>query len=373
MVVTEDWYFLSHRLLLALAAKAQGLRVVIATGPGRHSARILDAGLEHRMFALERKSTNPVGELRTIASLTVLMREIRPSVVHLVAAKPIVYGNIAAVFAGWPKVLCAVAGLGYLYLGGGRARAAMRRVFETTFKTFVRHRSSTRVLVQNCDDADLLLSRGMAAHSQIIKTVGVGVDICRFVPSPEPPSTPIVILAHTRMLWDKGIGELVEAVRMLRNRPQSPPVLLRLVGDPDEANPASISREQLQAWNSFGSVEWLGRRSDITEQLRQCHIACLPSYREGTPLSLLEAAAVGRAIVTTDVPGCREVVRHEHNGLLVPPRDVMSLARALEKLAIDGQLRSQMGKASRYRAEEEFSSNVINARVLGLYEEMVRR
>lgn len=371
LVITEDWYFLSHRLALALEAQRRGFRVVVATGPGTCSERILHIGLEHEVFDLERKSTSVGNELRSIASLTSLMRRIRPDLVHLVGAKPIVYGNIAAAAAGWPRVLCAVAGLGYLYLGNGVGRGAMRTVYESTFKAMVRPRTSSRVLVQNSDDLHLLIERRMASPNQVIKAVGAGVDTARFAPAPEPEHGPIIILAHTRMLWDKGIGELVDAVRLLRNESLAVPIVLRLVGKPDDANPASIPRATLTRWGEEGVAEWLGQQDEIPELLSHCHIACLPSYREGAPLSLLEAAAAGRPIVTTDVPGCREVVEHGRNGLLVPAKDPTALAGALRALAADAGLRRRFGQASRERAEREFSAHIINERVMALYREML--
>ena len=371
LVVTEDWYFLSHRLPLALAAKADGMRVVVLTGPGKRGDEISSAGLEHRAFALDRKSVNVSNEGRSIVSLAKAFSDLNPDIVHLVAAKPIVYGNIAATLLRCPRVVSAVAGLGHLYLGGGVGTAAMRLMYETTFRTMVNSRRGRRVIVQNADDATLLVQRRMVQEGQLVLTVGAGVDVAKFRPSAEPDRGPIVILCHSRMLWDKGIGELVAATRELRKDPLVPSFVLRLVGDPDQANPATIPLEQLDDWNREGVAEWLGRRSNIPAELAECHIACLPSYREGAPLSLIEAAASGRPIVTTDVPGCREVVRNGENGLLVPPRQTERLASALRCLITDGSLRRSMGECGRKRAMAEFSTDVINRRVLGCYRELL--
>jgi glycosyltransferase involved in cell wall biosynthesis len=371
MVVTEDWYFLSHRLQLALAAKKLGMRIVVATGPGERSNEIVAAGFEHKVFSLDRRSTNPVAELKTITELVATMRGVRPDIVHLVAAKPIVYGNIASVFAGRPKVLCAIAGLGYLYLGEGLGRTTMRALYEGTFRTLVCGRPTTKVLVQNSDDAAFFVSRGMARRAQMTVIVGSGVDVERFRATAEPQCEPLVILTHSRMLWDKGIGELVAAARILKKVGDLPKFVIRLVGEPDNSNPASIPSSQLKAWCTDESVEWLGHRDDIPKQLEQCHIACLPSYREGAPLSLLEAAAAARAIVTTDVPGCREVVRHEDNGLLVPVREAPSLAKALRRLIEDPALRLHMGRRGRERAERQFAAGVVNDRIIQMYREML--
>jgi glycosyltransferase involved in cell wall biosynthesis len=370
MVVTEDWYFLSHRLCLAKAARRDGFAVTIATGPGERGAEIRDAGFEHMTFPLERRSVDLRRELGTLGALVSLMRSKPFSLAHLVAAKPIVYGNLAAAFSGSPPVLSAVAGLGYMYLGGGPSRLLLRALYETTFRTLVRPRKSARVLVQNPDDAELLQKLGMARPEQLVRVTGSGVDVQRFSPSPEPEGSPIVVLMHSRMLWDKGVWELVEAARRLRQR-RIEDFIVRLIGDSDPHNPASIAREELQRWSDEGVIEWRGRRDDIPSELRRCHIACLPSYREGAPLSLLEAAAAGRPIVTTDVPGCREVVRHEVNGLLVPVRNVEALADALERMILDPMLRRRLGACGRERAEREFSTRVVNSRIIATYFDML--
>jgi glycosyltransferase involved in cell wall biosynthesis len=370
MVVTEDWYFLSHRLRLAKEASRRGLKVTIATGPGEQGQRIRDEGFEHVVFPLQRRSLELRREVATVLALTSLMRRLKPSLVHLVAAKPIMYGNIAAGLANSPPVLSAVAGLGYLYLGEGLGRRALRVAYESTFRVLVRSRARARVLVQNPDDAALLLARKMARAEQLVCVTGSGVDLARFRFTPEPQAEPIVVLMHSRMLWDKGVGELVEATRRLRSR-NVPSFVVRLAGEPDPHNPASIPLEQLRAWSDEGIVEWIGRSGDIPSELGRCHVACLPSYREGAPLSLLEAAACGRPIVATDVPGCREAVRHEQNGLLVPVREAEGLAHALERLLRDADLRRRLGACGRQRAEREFSDDVVNQRIVATYMEML--
>jgi glycosyltransferase involved in cell wall biosynthesis len=370
-VVTEDWYFLSHRLSLARAAQASGFRVIVATGAGTRGAEIAAHGIEHRTVSLSRRGLAPGRELKALRDLRLLMLELEPSIVHLVAAKPIVHGNIAARLAGNPPVLNAVAGLGYLYLGDGSRRRVLRALYEQTFRRFVRARGHARVLVQNADDAELLVRRGLARADQLDCVVGAGVDIERFRVTPEPEYGPRVVLCHTRMLWDKGIAELVAAAEHLRARGLHD-VVVRLVGAPDPANPRSLSERELVRFARSGLVEWLGRRDDIPEQLARCHVACLPSYREGAPLSLLEAAAAGRAIVATDVPGCREVVKHGANGVLVPPRDSLALAAALARLLADRDERARMGREGRLRAEQEFAASVVNARVVATYQAMLR-
>lgn len=370
LVVTEDWYFLSHRLALAQAARARGWRVIVATGRGERSAEIRAAGFEHRLLPLTRAGLSLRRELVAVVALWRCLRELEPDVVHLVAAKPIVYGNLAAAWAKSGAVLSAVAGLGYVYAGTDARRRLLRAVYEQAFRRLVRPSRSARVLVQNDDDLALLVRRSMARPEQITKVVGVGVDLERFRPSPEPPEHPLVILCHTRMLRDKGIVELVQASRLLRQRGDLPPFVVRLVGDPDAANPSSLAPRELEHWAREGEVEWLGQRRDIPTQLERCHVACLLSYQEGAPLSLIEAAAAGRPIVTTDVPGCREIVRDGDNGFLVPARDPAAAARALAALLVDPALRARMGRSARERAERELGLHAVNARVLELYDAM---
>jgi glycosyltransferase involved in cell wall biosynthesis len=372
MVVTEDWYFLSHRLALARQAQNSGFSVTVATGPGHRGAEIQAAGIDHVVFPLTRSGVHPLREVAALRGLTAVMRRVRPDIVHLVAAKPIVYGNVAAALAGRPPVLSAVAGLGYLYLNSGTSAKLMRATYEAAFRAFVRPRRRCRVLVQNADDADLMTSRGLARPSQIVKVTGSGVDISRFRAVAEPALGPVRVLVHSRMLWDKGIGELVAAIRVLKQR-DVPAFEVRLVGDPDAANPASIGADQLRAWVAEGLVVWAGRQSDIPGELCACHIACLPSYREGAPLSLIEAAAAGRPIVTTDVPGCREIVRHEDNGLLVEVRDAATLANALERLIRDRELRLRLGRRGRERAEGEFAAEIVNEQIVATYRRMLER
>ncbi len=198
--------------------------------------------------------------------------------------------------------------------------------------------------------------------------LGSGVDPERFVPQPEPPP-PVTILLAARMLWDKGVGELVEAARLLRDRRLSVRVLL--AGAPDPANPAAIPESQLRTWQAEGVVEWLGQRGDMPALIAACHIVCLPSYREGLPLSLIEAAACGRPIVTTDMPGCREVVQRGTNGLLVPPRDPIALAEALRRLIENAELRATLGAAGRERVLERFTVQRVIEQTFAVYEELL--
>ena len=368
MVVTEDWYFLSHRLDLARGLRDAGYSIHVATAPGAMREVIEAEGFGYSPLRMVRRGMQPWREWLSVRDLTEVMRDVRPTLAHLVGMKPMVYGCLAARRAGVPAIVCAVAGMGYAFLPGGWSKRLIRAGIRQVFRHSVAGRADARVIVQNADDRQLLVQTRMANIDQIAIVCGAGVDLRRFTPRPFPTGEPVV-LAHCRLLWDKGIGELAEAARLLRERGVAGKIVL--VGTPDDANPASISETQLNDWVREGLFDWRGRRDDIPEQLAGCHIACLPSYREGAPLSLIEAAACGRPIVTTNVPGCREVVKHGDNGLLVPPRDAVALADALQSLMQDSSLRQRMGQRSRFWAEERFDRSLVLQETLRLYEELL--
>lgn len=365
-LVTEDWYFVSHRLPLAVAAQQAGYSVTVATRVRRHGEEIRAAGLRLVSFENSRSSLNPFRELLTLARLIRLWRRERPDIAHLVAIKPVLYGTLAARLCGTPRVVNALAGMGWL---SSSASGTARWV-----KPLIRHALAWAlrrgiVLVQNRDDAERVVHMGVPARL-VRRIAGAGVDLERFRPQPEAPGAPVVLLC-ARLLWEKGVGEFVAAARLLKERGMDARFVL--AGEPDQANPSAIPVRQIDAWVAAGVVEYLGWVQDMPGLLARCSILCLPSYYgEGIPKALLEAAAEGRPIVTTDMPGCREAVRAGENGLLVPPRDVPALAAALTRLLADPQLRSQMGARGRLRAEEEFGAERIIAQTLALYAEPTR-
>lgn len=365
-LVTEDWYFVTHRLPLAVAAQDAGFEVAVATRETAHGEAIRKAGIRLIPFSLSRRGGNPVSE---IVRLVALLRREKPDLVHLVALKPVLYGGIAAQLAGVPTVVNAVAGLGWLFTSTGwlalGAQIVLRRVLAWLLSA-----NNSLTIVQNPDDLDLLAQAGVP-RSKLCLIRGAGVDVAAFTPAVPLAHAPVTVMLVSRMLWDKGVGEFVEAARLLHA--QGVQARYVLVGDSDPGNPTTIPAGTLRAWNGQGGIEWWGRREDMPAVLSQAHIACLPSYyREGLPKSLLEAAAMGLPIVTTDTPGCREVVRADDNGLLVPVRDVIALAAALSRLIADADLRARMGSRSRERAMVEFSQMQIIGQTLRLYWERLR-
>jgi glycosyltransferase involved in cell wall biosynthesis len=367
-LVTEDWYFCSHRLPLARAAIADGFRVSVVTRVARHGDEIRGAGVELIPMDLRRRSMNPFQAGRTVFGLARIYRNVRPDIAHHVAVKPVLYGSIAARLAGVPGVVNAVAGMGYAFSSTDFKARLLRPAILAAFRALLNARGS-RLIVQNRDDRALLISKGIVDAERVRLIRGSGVDTTVFLPRPEPTGTPVVMLA-SRLLRDKGIFEFIEAAKQLMS--ENIAARFVLVGAPDPENPASISPAQLK--DLIGdAVEWWGPRDDMPRVLAEASVVCLPSsYREGLPKILLEAAACGRPIVATDVPGCREIVVHGENGLLVPARDSGALAAAVKALLDDPDRRSILGARGRCMTEENFSVEHISHQTLNVYNDLLR-
>lgn len=362
--VTEDWYFCSHRLALAVAAQNAGYEVSVVTRVRAHGDAIRSAGLHLVPFEMKRRGKNPFRELAHIWRLTRIYKSLRPDIVHHVAMKPVLYGTIAAGFARVPHVVNALAGLGFVFSSRGLYARLLRPVIRAMLSRVMR---CGAVIVQNPDDAVIVCSLGISTQS-LRMVRGSGVDIRRFVPAPEADGQPMVMLA-SRMLWSKGVGEFVEAAKHIRRA--RPEVRFILVGDTDEDNPAAVPRDQLAAWRDGGIVEWWGRRREMEKVLAEAHVVCLPTtYGEGVPKILIEAAACGRPMVATDVPGCREIVRDSETGLLVPPGDTDALVDALARLLDDAALRRRMGRRAREIVENEFSIEKVVDETLSVYRDL---
>jgi glycosyltransferase involved in cell wall biosynthesis len=362
--VTEDWYFVSHRLPLALAAKAAGYEVSVVTRSRENSATIRAAGLRLIPFENSRNGLNPLRELSTLIRLILLYRCERPDVAHHVAIKPVLYGSIAARVARTPHVINALAGMGWLSVS---AAGPVGRLLKLLVHWVLgRLLSSGIALVQNADDARFLLQLGVP-ELRTRRIAGSGVDLQQFVPRPEPDGAPMIVFP-ARLLWDKGVGVYVAAARLLKRRGVTAHFVL--AGEPDRSNSSSVAPGQIMEWVEEGVVQHLGWVKDMPRLLARSSIVCLPSfYGEGIPKSLIEAAAAGRPIVTCDTPGCCEVVHHNDNGLLVPPRDPEALADALAQLIADPKLRQRMGARGRVRAEQEFGLESVIKQTLALYAE----
>ncbi len=366
MVVTEDWAFLLHRLPIGRALRDAGADVMIAARVRDDADRIRAAGLRVAPIRLTRSSRNPVHDLRTLGDLIKLYRRERPDLVHHVALKPVLYGSIAAWITGVPAVVNALGGMGFLFIANSPTARALRSVIQLLFRVILNRRNS-RMILQNPDDMKLLTDAAKVRRDRLVLIRGSGVDIDEYTPGTPADGPPIVVCA-SRMLHDKGIVELVEAARMLKDRGVA--IRVRLVGPTDD-NPASISEEILMRWAAEGAVEVVGPSDDVAGEYARASIAVLPSYREGLPKALLEAAASGLPMVATDVPGCREICRHEETGLLVPVRTVEPLADALQRLATDPDLRSRLGANARRVVEQDFAEPIIVEQTLDLYRRLL--
>lgn len=365
--ITEDWYFWSHRLPLARAARDAGFEVLVATRVDQHETRIKKEGFRLIPISLERRSKNVIKGICNILEIIKIYRREKPDIVHHVAVKPVLYGSWAARIAGIPAVVNALAGLGFIFMARGWKASILRRLVVFAYRAAFSANKAIGIF-QNPEDLKLFVDAGVVKSEKAVLIRGSGVDTSHFISLPEPTGIPTIVLA-SRMLWDKGIAEFVEAARHLRKEGVTCPVAL--VGVPDPENPASILEETLRGWHAEGIVEWWGHREDIPEVFAQSNIVVLPSYREGLPKVLLEAASCSRAIIATDVPGCREIVRHNENGLLVPPHDPKALADAIKVLIKDAELRAKMGARGREIVESEFSEEIVVRQTMEVYKKML--
>ncbi|ABD06260.1 Glycosyl transferase, group 1 [Rhodopseudomonas palustris HaA2] len=364
-VVTEDWYFVSHRLPLARAARDAGYDVLVATRLGDHAELIAREGITPiGLRSMRRGGRNPIGELAAIAELAALYRQYKPDIVHHIAIKPVLYGSIAARMAGVRGVVNNLAGLGFVFSSKTRKAALLRPAIRALLAIALKRRG-TLTIVQNSDDANVLATNIGIPADRIRLIKGSGVDMQLFAEQRAESSPPIVILA-SRMIWDKGIGDFVKAASLLK----ADGVAARFVvlGAPDPGNPGSIPQSVLEGLNNEGIVEWWGHRSDMPAIIAGAALVCLPTtYGEGVPKILIEAAAGGCAIVAYDVAGCREIVTDGDNGKLVPAGDIGQLAAAIKVLLEDPDRRAAMGSRGRKRVETEFALEHVVAQTLSVY------
>lgn len=365
-IVNDAGFFLSHRLNIARAAKRGGWTVHVATPRGRDVERVVAEGFVHHPIPLSRSGTNLLQEFRSIAALWTLLRALRPTLVHAVTIKPVLYSGFLTPLVRTPALVQAVSGLGHVFTAEGAIARVRRTIVKRAYRLAFRHPHS-RVIVQNEDDQQTL---GTALRKgQAVLIPGAGVDTGRYCALPEPGGIPIVVLA-SRMLWAKGVGDFVSAAQAVKNKGIEARFVL--VGDSDRGNPAAVPEANLREWDELGWVEWWGHRADMPDVFAQATIVCLPTfYGEGVPKVLIEAAACGRPIVTTDWPGCRTIVRDGHNGLLVPPRDAKQLSDALSTLLSDRELRSEMGERGRQMVLNHFATEHIERMTLQVYDELV--
>ena len=369
-VLNEASFFISHRLPVANAARDAGWEVHVAAPadhvwapPGFTVDSIRALGFAFHEIPLSRRGKNPIQEIRTFAALLRLYGCLRPDLVHHLTIKPNLYGGIAARLCRIPAVF-AVPGLGQVFVARGARASILRAVISGLLRIAFAHPRS-RVILQNSDDFEQLTAGRIVPRERAVLIRGSGANLAKFQCRPLPVGVPMIVLA-SRLIWDKGIAEFVEAARVLRGRGVAARCVL--VGDTQSSNPRAVPRSTLEAWVAEGVIEWWGFRDDMADVITQATVCCLPStYGEGVPKVLLEAAAGGRAIVATDIPGCREIVKDGVNGYLVPRKDVARLAARLEELVTDRAKAATFGLAGRALAEREFDETSVAARTVEVY------
>lgn len=366
-VITEDWFFHSHFLDRAKHISASGGSVGIATRFSIHEAELRSLGFELFPLNFSRRGLNPMTEFVTSLQIRRIVRKFRPDIAHNVALKPVVTGTFGELLSRQGVVINALVGMGYIFTSTDTRASVVKPFLSRILKLLFRSKS-VHVVIENPDDLNSLVDDGFVRTGQISLIRGAGVDLNAFPCHPEA-SGPVVVTMVSRILRDKGVMEFIAAASILQSR--VPDVVFQIVGEPDLGNPSAITQSEINAWEFLPNIKYLGHRTDIADILKGSHIVCLPSYREGLPKSLLEALSSGRPIITTDVPGCREVCENDVNGLLVPARDSVALSQAIEKLVINPELRRAMGRAGRKRAESEFSNEIVCTQTLDLYRKLL--
>lgn len=366
-IINEPTYFVSHRLPIAIAAQKIGYEIHVATGVVGTLRPFIDAGFTYHYVPLSRSGRNVFKELKTIWALWRLMKKIQPDIIHLVTIKPVIYGSLAARLAKVPAVVAAVPGLGYAFIDRYIEAHILRKIISHLYHHAFKH-PNIKIIFQNEDDLTMLFELGVLKKEQATIIRGSGVDLNHYSYVEEPTHSPCTVLMASRLLKDKGILEYVQAAQTLKKRNLDFRFLL--AGQLDPENPSSIKQEQLTKWINEGAIEFLGYQQDMAGLIRQVNLVVLPSYREGLPRVLAEAAACGRAVVTTDVAGCRSAIVPDKTGLLSKPQDADSLANAIHRLILDNTLRKNMGLLARRHAEENFNIVDIVAAHLKIYHEL---
>jgi len=361
-------FYVTHRLSVGIAARRAGFDVHVAAPFHADAVERIEAeGLVFHDIPLRRGGRRIGGEFALIWAIGRLLFALKPDLLHAVTMKPVCYGGTLARLMGVPAVVLAITGLGYLFVTESLAARAMRLIALVLYR-FALGGRPLRAIFQNPDDLGLFKARDLVADEVVRMIRGCGVDMSAFPPQPEPAGETVVMFP-ARILGDKGVHEFVGAARLLKAKGIAARFVM--VGRTDPDNPTDVGEAGIKRWTDEGVVEWWGFSEDMPATLARATLICMPSYREGLPRGLIEAAATERAIVTADVPGCREVVRHEVNGLLVPVRNREATASALERLILDPALRRALAKRGRDIAVGEFSVEDFVARSLAVYREVM--
>lgn len=357
VIVSNDAKLLiNYRGEMIKAFVEQGHQVIALAPEKGFEKELATIGAQYRSIPLQRTGINPLKDLYTLWVMVGVLKELKPEAVFSYTIKPVIYASLAARAAKIPKVYAMISGLGYVFVGGSLKQRILLRVVQFLYKQAMCNNS--KIFFQNPDDREAFKALNiLASEKQSVLINGSGVDIDRFA-YVKPKTKPLVFLLIARLIWDKGIGEYVEAARLIKKR--HPDVVFKILG-PFDSNPAAISSEQMESWVEEGLIEYLGETNDVCPYIAASSVYVLPSfYREGTPRSVLEAMSMGRAVITTDAPGCRETVRHGENGFLVPVKDSRALAEAMERFILKPELIFDMGVKSREIAVEKYDVHKVN-------------
>jgi glycosyltransferase involved in cell wall biosynthesis len=373
LFANTDWYLYNFRLSLARELRDLGHEVVLLSPPGEYGPKLRELGFRWEPLPMVRRSLNPLRELTLVMWLANFLRRERPDLVHGFTIKCAVYGSASARLAGVAARVSAVAGMGYVFSSRDLKARLLRPVVRQVMRLVLGGKSSM-VILQNPDDLALFRKANIVDESAIRVIKGSGVNVSRFSARPEPTeledAQPLRVVLAGRLLWDKGIAEYVEAARILKGEGRT--VRCILAGTPDPGNPAAVDEALIHGWIKEGLVEWLGHVSDMPKLFAQTDVAVLPSYREGLPKSMIEAAACALPLIITDAPGCREVVSiNGEEGLVVPVRDGRALADAIRLLDDDRALGRRLGLAARQKALREFDERIVIERTLAVYREVL--
>jgi len=370
LFANTEWYLFNFRLSLFEALRDNGHEVLLVSPPGSYGQQLVNQGFRWIPAPMDRMSLNPLREVRLLLWLIRLVKRERVDLVHGFTVKCAVYGSLAARLSGGKARVGAVAGLGYVFASNDVKARLLRPIVRLMLRLSLGGKRS-RLILQNPDDVRLFEQFGLVAGDAVRLIRGSGVDLARFKPRDGVREDgPFRVVLPARLLWDKGVGELVEAARLLQSRGRSVEVLL--AGKPDSGNPAAVPESDLVGWQDDGVVRWLGQVDDTPALFQSVDAVALPTYyREGLPKSLIEAAACALPLITTDMPGCREVVTHEVDGLIVPIRDPQALADAICRLMDNPALCKRLGDAARSKAVVEFDDQIVIKKTLAVYDELV--
>lgn len=355
-IVNVDWFFVSHRLPIAIEAIKKGYEIHLACAMTSKEDELKSHGIIIHPLALSRSGTGIKGELSVLYQIFSMIKKVNPNIIHTVTIKPVLYGNFIARLLRVPVRISSISGLGYVFIAKGFKSKVFRQLISFMYRVALSGANS--VIFQNESDRNLLKKMGAITLEQEVFIRGSGVALDSYPVIVEPTGSPVVMLV-ARLLIDKGVNEFVDAAKRIKII--QPDIRMVLVGDIDAGNPKSISTQELKAWVENKVIEHWGYSHNVAVTMAKANIIVLPSYREGLPKSLIEAAACGRAVVTTDVPGCRDAIEVNKTGLLVPVKSDKQLASAILKLVNDKPMRQKFSSRAREFAQETFDINdVIN-------------